>query len=56
MLAPDAKEPYESRASGLKEKYSAELAKYKRTSQYREYVLYLADFKARNAASSAGTH
>ncbi|MCJ1247464.1 hypothetical protein MMC30_004678 [Trapelia coarctata] len=55
ILAPEEKEPYESRAGSLKEKYSAELTKYKRTHEYREYVQYLADFKARNAASTSET-
>ena len=54
-LTPEEKEPYEHRAGSLKEKYSAELTKYKRTHEYREYMQYLADFKARNAASTSGT-
>ena len=49
MLRPEEKEPYESQAGRLKERYCAELVKYKRTSEYRVYAEYLADFKARNA-------
>jgi len=54
ILTPEEKEPYESRAGSLKEKYSAELTRYKRTHEYREYVQYLADFKERNSASTSG--
>ena len=53
LLAPEEKEPYESQAGSLKERYSADFAKYKRTSHYKEYIEYLADFKAKNAAASA---
>ena len=53
-LRRDQKERYESQASSAKEAYNAELAKYKRTSQYRDYMQYLADFKARNSSHATG--
>lgn len=49
MLSAEEKEPYESQASAAKEKYHAEMAKYKKTDAYKEYTQYLADFKAKNA-------
>lgn len=55
MLVPEGKEPYESQASAAKEKYHAEMAKYKKMDEYKEYCRYLADFKAKNA-SNAGTN
>lgn len=54
VLIPDEKEPYESQASAAKERYNIELAKYKKTSQYREYAVYLADFKAKNPVLNTG--
>jgi len=54
ILNPEEKEPYESRAGSLKEKYSAELTKYKRTHEYRDYTEYFAEFKARNTAGPSG--
>ena len=53
-LAAGQKEPFESQASSLKEIYNTELAKYRRTSGYKDYLNYLADFKAKNANPSAG--
>ncbi|MCJ1358508.1 MAG: hypothetical protein MMC33_008508 [Icmadophila ericetorum] len=54
VLIQEEKDPYESQASAAKEKYNIELAKYKKTSHYREYAIYLADFKARNPVISSG--
>ncbi|SLM36938.1 Sterile alpha motif/pointed domain [Lasallia pustulata] len=51
VLIPDEKEPYETQAARAKERYNAELAKYKRTDSYREYCQYLADFKAKHSTS-----
>lgn len=53
-LKPEEKEQYESQAAAAKEVYNSELAKYKGTSQYRDYMRYLADFKARNAPNTTG--
>lgn len=52
MLLAEDKEPYESQASGAKEKYHAEMAKYKKTDAYKEYTQYLADFKVKNSTNS----
>lgn len=50
VLAPDLRESCERQAAGAKEKYYAEMADYKKTSQYAQYQEYLADFKAKHAA------
>lgn len=51
-LVSEEKERYEMQALSAKEKYHAELIKYKKTDNYQEYAKYLADFKAKNAATS----
>ena len=51
-LAPAEKEPYETQAATAKEKYNAELAEYKKTDSYRDYMHYLAEFKAKHAGGS----
>ncbi|CAF9916651.1 MAG: hypothetical protein GOMPHAMPRED_001068 [Gomphillus americanus] len=53
VLEPEEKEQYESQAAAAKDRYNAALVKYKRTSQYRKYQQYLADFKARNTSQAA---
>ncbi|MCJ1431678.1 hypothetical protein MMC27_001033 [Xylographa pallens] len=53
-LAARQKEPFESQATSLKETYNSELAKYRRTSGYKDYLEYLAEFKAKNANPSTG--
>lgn len=55
VLLAEEKEPYESQASAAKEKYHAEMAKYKKTDAYKEYTQYLADFKAKNATNLGTT-
>lgn len=52
VLLAEEKEPYESQASTAKEKYQAEMIKYKKTDEYKEYSKYLADFKIKNASVS----
>jgi hypothetical protein len=47
QLNPEGKEPFESQAALNKEKYNQAMARYKRTSSYRDYQEYLADFKAK---------
>lgn len=54
VLVAEEKELYESQASLAKEKYNLELSKYKKTTQYQEYSLYLAEFKIKNAPSKEG--
>lgn len=53
-LSPNEKEPYEQQAFSAKERYNNELAEYKKTDHYREYSLYLIDFKARHSNSQQG--
>lgn len=52
ILSPGDKEPYESQASAAKEKYHAELAKYKKTDHYKEYTEYLVEFKIKNNSNT----
>jgi hypothetical protein len=54
MLTPAQKEPYETQAATAKEKYIAELANYKRTDSYKEYMQYLAEFKAKHGSVPSG--
>lgn len=51
-LAPAEKEPYEAQATKAKETYNAELAEYKKTDLYRDYMQYLAEFKAKHGGSA----
>ena len=53
ILPIEEKDAFESEAGCAKEKYNAEMARYKRTAKYREYTQYLADFKLKNGASNA---
>lgn len=54
VLSPDEKEPYETQAARAKERYNAELAKYKKTDSYRDYCQYLVDFKAKHSTLLPG--
>lgn len=53
-LVPQEKEPYEQQAFTAKERYNNELVEYKKTDIYREYSVYLADFKARQSNQLQG--
>jgi HMG (high mobility group) box len=55
-LPPNEKEPYETQAFNMKEKYNAELAEYKKTEIYRKYMEYLNEFKNRQAGVQHGMH
>ena len=52
-LAPAEKDPYETQAITAKGKYNAELAEYKKTDSYRDYMRYLGEFKAKHGGSTA---
>ena len=47
-LSTGNKASYEAQASAAKDKYRADLHEYKKTDSYREYNVYLADFKKKN--------
>lgn len=47
-LDPLQKEPFESQANELKDKYHVQLSAYKKTDSYREYAQYLNEFKAKH--------
>lgn len=53
-LEPSEREPYEGQAAAAKDRYNAELATYKKTPEYRAYLEYLADFKAKHGPGNAG--
>ncbi|KAJ4344777.1 uncharacterized protein N0V89_012521 [Didymosphaeria variabile] len=50
VLPADSREACERQANSAKEKYYAELAEYKKTSEYELYQKYLEEFKAKHAA------
>lgn len=54
VLGPDAKEPFETQAARAKERYNAELGKYKKTDNYREYCRYLVEFKVKHSTLPPG--
>lgn len=54
QLDTDGREPYESTANGLKEKYNNAMSEYKKTDEYKEYSEYLARFKATQQAAASG--
>ncbi|EXJ71054.1 uncharacterized protein A1O5_06047 [Cladophialophora psammophila CBS 110553] len=51
-LDPSGKEPFEAQASTAKEKYNIQLSAYRKTEEYRDYMAYLSEFKARHGQSS----
>jgi hypothetical protein len=55
-LPPEEKELYGTSAAIAKEKYNQAMAEYKKTDNYQDYMKYLAEFKAKNAASSGGSY
>jgi hypothetical protein len=54
VLDPAIREAFEKQAASAKERYYAQMAEYKKTPQYQEYQLYLADFKAKHATPRTG--
>lgn len=48
-LSQAEKEPYERQAQAAKDKYNQDLAEYKKTLEYKKYLQYLQDFKAKHA-------
>lgn len=53
-LTQAEKEPYERQAQAAKEKYNQDLAEYKKTPEYKKYLQYLQDFKAKHAGQPQG--
>ncbi|KAK5663257.1 hypothetical protein OQA88_3684 [Cercophora sp. LCS_1] len=51
-LSQAEKEPYESQAQAIKDKYHSDLAEYKKTPEYKKYTVYLQEFKAKHAVQS----
>ncbi|KAK4196380.1 hypothetical protein QBC40DRAFT_9736 [Triangularia verruculosa] len=49
-LSASEKEPFESQAQAIKEKYLGDLAEYKKTAEYKKYMLYLQEFKAKHGS------
>lgn len=53
-LSQAEKEPYERQAQAAKDKYNQDLAEYKKTLEYKKYLQYLQDFKAKHATHAPG--
>ncbi|KAK0748191.1 hypothetical protein B0T21DRAFT_276731 [Apiosordaria backusii] len=53
-LNASEKEPYESQAQAIKEKYLSDLAEYKKTPEYKRYMMYLQEFKAKHGSPPQG--
>lgn len=53
-LSQAEKEPYESQAQAIKDRYHNDLAEYKKTPEYKKYMTYLQEFKAKHAVQSNG--
>lgn len=53
-LTQAEKEPYEREAQAAKEKYNRDLAEYKKTPDYKKYLQYLQEFKAKHASQPQG--
>ncbi|AEO70383.1 uncharacterized protein THITE_2121767 [Thermothielavioides terrestris NRRL 8126] len=51
-LTAAEKEPFESQAQAIKDKYLSDLAVYKQTPEYRKYQAYLKEFKAKHGSPS----
>jgi len=51
-LSQSEKEPFESQAQAIKDKYHSDLAEYKKTPQYKKYMVYLQEFKTKHATQS----
>ncbi|EXJ65385.1 hypothetical protein A1O7_01726 [Cladophialophora yegresii CBS 114405] len=51
-LDPAGKEPFEAQASAAKERYNIQLSVYRKTDEYKEYMAYLADFKAKHGQTA----
>jgi hypothetical protein len=51
-LTAAEKEPFESQAQAIKDKYLSDLSEYKKTPEYRKYMSYLQEFKAKHASPS----
>jgi hypothetical protein len=54
ILPQHIRENCEREANAAKEKYYAELAEYKKTPEYAQYQIYLADFKAKHKPPKTG--
>lgn len=55
-LSAAEKEPFDSQAQVMKERYLADLAEYKKAPEYRKYQAYLQEFKAKHACPSQGVY
>ncbi|KAL8999277.1 MAG: hypothetical protein Q9169_001822 [Polycauliona sp. 2 TL-2023] len=53
-LSPEEREPFEVKAASAKEGYLAEMARYKKTDQFKEHAAYLAEFKAKHSSEGDG--
>jgi hypothetical protein len=54
LLSPEEKSFYEAQAAAAKQEYQRKLSEYKKTDKYKEYLKYLADFRAKHGGASGG--
>lgn len=54
VLSPEEREKCDRRAAEAKERYYQLLSEYKKTPQYAQYQVYLAEFKAKHANAQGG--
>lgn len=54
VLTPAAREACDKQAASAKERYYLELSEYKKTPQYAQYQVYLAEFKAKYNSNTGG--
>lgn len=53
-LTAEQREAYEAEAAATKHAYNEELIEYKKTDSYKNYMEYLADFKAKQGIQTVG--
>ena len=53
-LSPAEREPFETQAQLAKDKYNHDLAEYKKTPDYKKYMVYLQEFKAKHSNQTQG--
>ncbi|CAK7242895.1 MAG: hypothetical protein STHCBS139747_004398 [Sporothrix thermara] len=55
-LTAAEREPFETQAQLAKEKYNSDLAEYKKTDDYKKYMVYLQEFKAKHSNQTQATY
>ena len=50
-LTAAEREPFETQAQLAKDKYNQDLSEYKKTDEYKQYMVYLQEFKAKHSGN-----